>query len=104
MLATQIRQKDGVFYFAALPAPEVLERVRFIHGRIGDPGCIQRDIGPTGDGLDVRRGGRDEQGRDSRGGGRHTGVCLLLTALLLHAGRFFQLARWRVWIVSANPF
>jgi hypothetical protein len=29
----------------------VFERVRFIHGRIGDPGCMQRDIGTTGDGL-----------------------------------------------------
>ncbi|MBA3845346.1 MAG: hypothetical protein H0X45_01750 [Planctomycetes bacterium] len=29
----------------------VFERVRFVHGRIGDPGCIQRDIGATGEGL-----------------------------------------------------
>lgn len=27
----------------------VFERTRYLHGRIGDPGCIQVDIGPTGD-------------------------------------------------------
>lgn len=30
MLATQVRQKDGVFYFVAYPAEDLLERVRFI--------------------------------------------------------------------------
>jgi len=30
MLATRIRQKDGVFYFVSYPAKEVLDRVRFI--------------------------------------------------------------------------
>ena len=30
MLATQIRQKDGVFYFAAYPAEDLLRKVRFI--------------------------------------------------------------------------
>src|SRR5689334_11300989 len=30
MLATQIRQKDSVFYFVAYPADELLEKVRFI--------------------------------------------------------------------------
>jgi hypothetical protein len=30
MLATQIRQKDGTFYFVAYPALDLLERVRFI--------------------------------------------------------------------------
>src|SRR5206468_8911826 len=30
MLATQIRQKDGVFYFAAYPAEDLLHKVRFI--------------------------------------------------------------------------
>ncbi|HET7499874.1 MAG TPA: DGQHR domain-containing protein [Kofleriaceae bacterium] len=30
MLATQIRQKDSVFYFCAYPADDVLDRVRFI--------------------------------------------------------------------------
>jgi DGQHR domain-containing protein len=30
MLATQVRQKDSVFYFAAYPAEDLLERVRFI--------------------------------------------------------------------------
>jgi DGQHR domain-containing protein len=36
MLATQIRQKDGVFYFVAFPAEEVLERVHFISRYYGD--------------------------------------------------------------------
>lgn len=30
MIATQIRQKDAVFYFAAYPSEELLEKVRFI--------------------------------------------------------------------------
>ncbi len=30
MLATQIRQKDGVFYFVSYPAEDLLEKVRFI--------------------------------------------------------------------------
>ena len=38
MLATQIRQKDGVFYFAAIPAAEVLQRVRFISRFYGESG------------------------------------------------------------------
>ncbi|MCW5576447.1 MAG: hypothetical protein KIT13_10175, partial [Burkholderiales bacterium] len=36
MLATRIRQKDGVFYFASYPAKEVLERVRFISRFYGE--------------------------------------------------------------------
>ncbi len=36
MLATRIRQKDGLFYFASCPAKEVLERVRFISRFYGD--------------------------------------------------------------------
>ncbi|HWU86282.1 MAG TPA: DGQHR domain-containing protein [Kofleriaceae bacterium] len=31
MLATQIRQKDSVFYFCAYPAEDLLDKVRFIH-------------------------------------------------------------------------
>jgi len=30
MLGTQIRQKDGVFYFLSYPAEDLLEKVRFI--------------------------------------------------------------------------
>src|SRR2546421_12887231 len=30
MIATQIRQKDAVFYFAAYPSEELLTKVRFI--------------------------------------------------------------------------
>ncbi|MFZ9151507.1 MAG: hypothetical protein ACO22T_10085, partial [Burkholderiales bacterium] len=36
MLATRIRQKDGLFYFASYPAKEVLERVRFISRFYGE--------------------------------------------------------------------
>mgnify|MGYP000033812230 CR=1 FL=1 len=36
MLATRIRQKDGIFYFASYPAKEVLSRVRFISRFYGD--------------------------------------------------------------------
>jgi DGQHR domain-containing protein len=38
MLATQIRQKDGVFYFVAYPAEDLLHRVRFISRFYGDEG------------------------------------------------------------------
>ena len=30
MIATQIRQKDAVFYFASYPSEELLGKVRFI--------------------------------------------------------------------------
>ena len=36
MLATQIRQKDGVFYFVSYPAKELLAKVRFISRFYGD--------------------------------------------------------------------
>ncbi|MGH7603215.1 MAG: hypothetical protein ACRENK_04360 [Gemmatimonadaceae bacterium] len=36
MLATQIRQKDGIFYFVSYPAKELLSRVRFISRFYGD--------------------------------------------------------------------
>jgi DGQHR domain-containing protein len=36
MLATQVRQKDSVFYFVAYPAKELLERVRFISRFYGE--------------------------------------------------------------------
>ena len=36
MLATQIRQKDGIFYFGSYRAPELLQRVRFISRFYGE--------------------------------------------------------------------
>ncbi|MHB1951701.1 MAG: hypothetical protein ACYCQK_09525, partial [Acidiferrobacteraceae bacterium] len=36
MLATQIRQKDGIFYFISYPASELLKNVRFISRFYGD--------------------------------------------------------------------
>ena len=36
MLATRIRQKDGIFYFASYPAKDVLEKVRFISRFYGE--------------------------------------------------------------------
>jgi DGQHR domain-containing protein len=36
MLATQIRQKDGVFYFVAYPSRDLLEKVRFISRFYGE--------------------------------------------------------------------
>jgi len=40
MIATRIRQKDAVFYFAAYPSEELLEKVRFISRFYGDEGSI----------------------------------------------------------------
>ena len=36
MLATRIRQKDSIFYFASCPAPDVLSKVRFISRYYGE--------------------------------------------------------------------
>ena len=36
MLATQVRQKDSVFYIVAYPAKALLERVRFISRYYGE--------------------------------------------------------------------
>lgn len=38
MLATQVRQKDSVFYFVAYPADDLLEKVRFISRFYGEEG------------------------------------------------------------------
>src|SRR5262245_8497387 len=49
MLATQLRQKDGVFYFAAYPTEDLLDKVRFIsrfygeHDRIAAEEVTQQD-------------------------------------------------------------
>src|SRR5687767_2559604 len=43
MLATQIRQKDGVFYFAAYPTEDLLEKVRFISRFYGEGENIQAE-------------------------------------------------------------
>jgi DGQHR domain-containing protein len=49
MLATQIRQKDGVFYFVSFPAEDVLERVRFISRFYGEGTQIAPEEVPEGD-------------------------------------------------------
>ena len=36
MLATRIRQKDGIFYFASIPAKDILAKVRFISRFYGE--------------------------------------------------------------------
>jgi len=43
MLATQVRQKDGVFYFAAYPAEDLLDKVRFISRYYGEGEKIVAD-------------------------------------------------------------
>ncbi len=49
MLATQVRQKEGVFYFVAFPAEDILERVRFISRFYGDHDQIPPDRIPKHD-------------------------------------------------------
>ncbi|MCC7483509.1 MAG: DGQHR domain-containing protein [Burkholderiales bacterium] len=49
MLATRIRQKDGIFYFASAPAIEVLSRVRFISRFYGEGGEITPQTVPQHD-------------------------------------------------------
>ncbi|HXH05348.1 MAG TPA: DGQHR domain-containing protein [Vicinamibacterales bacterium] len=53
MLATRIRQKDGVFYFVAYPAEEILGRVRFISRFYGEGAQIAPEEVPEDD--DVAR-------------------------------------------------
>lgn len=43
MLATQVRQKDGVFYFAAYPTVDLLDKVRFISRFYGEGERIAAD-------------------------------------------------------------
>ena len=49
MLATRIRQKDGVFYFASYPAKDVLDKVRFISRFYGEGEQIAPEAPPEGD-------------------------------------------------------
>jgi DGQHR domain-containing protein len=49
MLATQLRQKDSVFYFVAYPAQDLLEKVRFISRFYGDGEKIAAEEVPEGD-------------------------------------------------------
>jgi DGQHR domain-containing protein len=53
VIATQVRQKDGVFYFVAFPAEDVLERVRFISRYYGEGMQIAPE--PVAQGDDVAR-------------------------------------------------
>ncbi|MBN2188818.1 MAG: DGQHR domain-containing protein [Chitinispirillaceae bacterium] len=49
MFATQIRQKDAVFYFVSYPAKDLLEKVRFISRFYGEGGSIRPDELPAED-------------------------------------------------------
>jgi DGQHR domain-containing protein len=49
MFATQIRQKDAVFYFASYPAKDLLEKVRFISRYYGEGESIRPEELPAED-------------------------------------------------------
>lgn len=49
MLATQIRQKDGIFYFVSYPAKELLGQVRFISRYYGEGAQIAPEETPADD-------------------------------------------------------
>jgi DGQHR domain-containing protein len=49
VLATQVRQKDGVFYFVAYPTEDLLEKVRFISRFYGDGDKIAAEEVAEGD-------------------------------------------------------
>jgi DGQHR domain-containing protein len=51
MLATQIRQKDGLFYFASYPAEDLLDRVRFISRYYDDGAQLAAQPPPEGDDI-----------------------------------------------------
>jgi DGQHR domain-containing protein len=49
VLATQVRQKDSVYYFVAYPADDLLHKVRFISRFYGDGEQIAPEAAPEGD-------------------------------------------------------
>ena len=49
VLATQVRQKDSVYYFVAYPADDLLEKVRFISRYYGEGEQIAPEAPPEGD-------------------------------------------------------
>jgi hypothetical protein len=49
MLATQVRQKDAVFYFVAYPAEDLLKKVRFMSRFYGEGGSIRPEEAPEED-------------------------------------------------------
>ncbi len=51
MIATQIRQKDGLFYFVSYPADDLLERVRFISRFYGDGEQLAPEATSPGDDI-----------------------------------------------------
>lgn len=51
MLATQVRQKDSVYYFVAYPAEDLIERVRFISRYYGEGEQIAPE--PVAEGDDI---------------------------------------------------
>lgn len=51
MLATQIRQKDGFFYFVSYPAEDLLNRVRFISRFYGEGAQLAPQAAPEGDDI-----------------------------------------------------
>ena len=51
MLATQVRQKDGLFYFVSYPAEDLLEKVRFISRFYGEGAQIAPEQIPDNDAI-----------------------------------------------------
>src|SRR5687768_9296012 len=49
MLATRIRQKDGIFYLASYPAKDILNKVRFISRYYGEDDQIAPQTVPQND-------------------------------------------------------
>ena len=49
MLATRIRQKDGIFYFVGYPAKDLLDKVRFISRFYGEGEQIAAAASPQDD-------------------------------------------------------
>ncbi|MEO5567532.1 MAG: DGQHR domain-containing protein, partial [Gemmatimonadaceae bacterium] len=49
MLATQVRQKDSVYYFVAYPADELLQKIRFISRFYGEGEQIAAEGAPDND-------------------------------------------------------
>ena len=49
MLATRIRQKDGIFHFASLPPKDILAKVRFISRFYGEGDQIAHQVIPQSD-------------------------------------------------------
>ena len=81
MLATRIRQKDGIFYFVSFKAKDILNRVRFTSRFYFEGETIEADADADGKDrcveIESRGDGEAENAGDDFGGFHWVGAALL---------------------------